>query len=243
LNYEGNVVKSCIHCHQVREAERHVYRSQRQPIPERVLYPYPLPDVIGLTMDSREMATIKDVAKGSLAERAGFQPGDAITALEKQPVLSIADVQWVLHQADDEDTLQATVTRHGKTQPITLQLQPGWRRESNLSWRPTTWDLRRMALGGMVLEELTEGERESADIAEGTLALRAKGVGQYGEHARAKNAGFQKGDVIVAIEGKSPRLNETGFIAHVLNSKQPGEKLSLSVLRGGKRMEMSFAVQ
>src|ERR1043166_4014771 len=29
LDYEGKLVQSCMHCHQVREAERHFYRDER----------------------------------------------------------------------------------------------------------------------------------------------------------------------------------------------------------------------
>lgn len=243
LNYEGNVVKSCIHCHQVREAQRLVYRSQRKLIPEQVLYPYPLPSVIGMEMDARETARIKEVATGSAADLAGFKAGDLVASLEMQPMLSIADVQWVLHNADDRDKLQAVVNRDGTAQRLTLLLNEGWRRQSNLSWRPTTWDLRRMATGGLLLEDLSAEERESSNLAAGQMALRVKHAGEYGEHAVAKNAGVRKGDVIVSLDGQSGPLNETGFIVYVLNNKLPGEKIKLSVLRGDKRMEISFAVQ
>jgi len=43
LNYSGDIVESCIHCHQIGEARREVHWSQGQPIPEELLYPYPHP--------------------------------------------------------------------------------------------------------------------------------------------------------------------------------------------------------
>ena len=88
-----------MHCHQIREAERLVYRTAREPIPDEVLFPYPDPDVLGLKMDPKEMATVGRVAPGSLAGRAGLRPGDEIVTLAGQPLLSIADLQWVLHNA------------------------------------------------------------------------------------------------------------------------------------------------
>ena len=39
-------------------------------------------------------------------------------------------------------------------------------------------------------------------------ALLAKHVGESGQHAAAKKAGFQKGDVIVAMAGSSARWRE-----------------------------------
>jgi hypothetical protein len=41
LDYEGQVARSCIHCHNVGEEQRNVYREAGQPIPERLLFPYP----------------------------------------------------------------------------------------------------------------------------------------------------------------------------------------------------------
>ena len=244
LNYESkNVVQSCIHCHQVRDAQRLVYRSAKELIPEQILYPYPLPSVVGMELNSRETAKVKEVANGSAAESGGFRPGDEIVSLQGQPMLSIADVQWVLHNAGQRDQLRAEVRRGDRKLQLTLALAEGWRQQSNLSWRPTTWDLRRMATGGMLLEELPAEDRQASGLGAGKLALRAKHVGQYGEHAAAKNAGFQKGDVIVALDGQTAPLSETGFIDYVLNHKKPGERIHLDVLRDKKRLELSFAVQ
>ena len=64
LNYEGKVAKSCMHCHQIREAERRVYRSAGEPIPDEVLFPYPDPQVLGLKMDPKEMAKVERVTPG-----------------------------------------------------------------------------------------------------------------------------------------------------------------------------------
>src|SRR3569623_1986362 len=99
LDYEGNVVGSCIHCHQVGEALRLVYRERNEPIPDKILFPYPLPAVLGLVMDPKEMATVLEVAGRSSAEKDGFRTGDRIASLQGQPLLSIADMQWELHNA------------------------------------------------------------------------------------------------------------------------------------------------
>lgn len=244
IHYEAtSVVRTCIHCHQVREAQRLVYRSQKKPIPEQTLYPYPLPSVVGMEMDSRENATIKQIAAGSAAAAAGFKVGDQLVSLAGQPLLSIADVQWVLHNAGEQDELSAQVRRGDQTLPLKLKLAAGWRAQSNLSWRPTTWDLRRMAAGGMLLEDLPAADRQTSKLDADKLALRVKHVGEYGDHAIAKKAGVQKGDVIVALDGSSAPLSETGFITYVLNHKLPGEPVKISLLRGEQRIDVSFAAQ
>src|SRR5437016_7217730 len=97
LDYEGKVVQSCMHCHQIGDAQRRFYRDDQKPIPDQVLYPFPMPDVIGLSLDPKEKAKVKNVAAGSAAAKAGLQAADQIFTLEHQPILSLADVQWVLH--------------------------------------------------------------------------------------------------------------------------------------------------
>jgi len=51
LNYESKVAGTCIHCHQVREAERLIFRTANEPIPDKLLFPWPMPDVIGLSLN------------------------------------------------------------------------------------------------------------------------------------------------------------------------------------------------
>jgi serine protease Do len=240
LDYVGNVVKSCMHCHQVHDAQRLVARSARKPIPESVLYPWPMPDVVGLKLDAKQRATVEHVDAGSAAERAGFKSGDELLALEGQPLLSIADVQWVLHNAGTTAELKALVRRGERTGNLTLSLDEGWRRQANISWRTSSWDLRRIAAGGMLLEDLADDERPKSGLDENSMALLVKYVGQYGEHAVAKNAGFVKNDILVAVDGKTGRMSETDFFAYVLQNKMPGEKVPMTVLRGGKRVELTL---
>ncbi|MEO1528266.1 MAG: Trx7/PDZ domain-containing (seleno)protein [Planctomycetota bacterium] len=155
LNYEGNVVKSCIHCHQIGDARREYYWQAKKPIPDKVLWPYPHPKTLGLIMDPNELATVKEVTPGSVAADAGFRQGDVIDALEGQPLLSIADIQWVLDQVDSAGgEIVADVTRQNRQGKLRLKLEEGWRKNGDLSWRVSTWGLRRMASGGMVLEPI-----------------------------------------------------------------------------------------
>jgi hypothetical protein len=243
LDYKGNVVKSCIHCHQVGEALRLVYREKGQEIPETVLYPYPNPATVGLTLDPRQKARVVAVADRSSAQRDGFQPGDELTALSGQPLLSIADVQWVLHNAGDSKSLNADVLRGGKKLSLPLTLEPGWRRRDNISWRATSWDLRRMTTGGMRLDNLSPDERRAAGLADDAMALRARHVGQYGAHAAAKNAGFINGDVLVAVDSETGPLTESQLMARLVNAHRPGDIVPVVILREGQRMTFKLPMQ
>lgn len=242
INFEGQVARSCMHCHQIGEAERTFYREKREPIPDKVIFPYPDPAVLGLSMDPREMATVTKVAEGSPAEVAGILPGDTIETLEGQPMLSIADLQWVLHNTPATGELAAQVRRDGQVKDVSARLSEGWRR-GNIAWRATTWELRRMALGGLVLKDLSDTEREAAGLSRDTMALRVTHVGQYDAHAVAKRAGVQQGDVVVAYDGEERRLTESALLAHVLRRRQAGEMVTLRLVRDGETLNLSFAVQ
>ncbi len=243
LDYQGKVAQSCIHCHQIRDTERRMLREANQPLPEKVLFPYPMPDVLGMQLDPRELATIKQVAAGSAAAKAGLAAGDKLVTLDGQSLLSIADVQWVLHNAAAPTELPVVVERAGKQVKLTLPLAKDWRRADEISWRPTSWELRRMATGGLLLEALPAAERAKLKLAEDRMALRVKHVGQYGEHAAAKNAGFQKDDVLVRVNGSTTLLTETQLFALAMNEHRPGDKLPVTVLRGGKEVELELPLQ
>ena len=241
LSTEGNVAKSCIHCHQIRESDRLTYRNTGKPIPDEVLYPYPLPDVLGMRFNPKERATLATVEDGSIASRAALQSGDKLISLNGQPLLSIADVQWVLQTTGPTATLKAEIERDGKRQSKSLTLPAGWR-HGDISWRVTTWDLRRMVLGGVVLEPLPDAERQKLDLAKTSLALRVKYVGQYNEHAAAKKAGFQLGDVIVGVDGQRAPLTESQLIATTL-ARSKGTSVPFQIRRGDQSLELSMPMQ
>jgi S1-C subfamily serine protease len=208
-----------------------------------VLYPYPLPSVVGLTMDPMHRATVAEVAEDSPAATAGFQAGDELLSLSGQPLLSTADIQWVLHNASDADALPAAIRRADEEIVLRLPLDSGWRQRSDISWRATTWDLRRMGTGGLVLVDLTDEERRERKLPADGMALRVEHVGQYNEHAAAKNAGFEQDDVIVAAGGSRKRMSETNFLAMTLNEHQAGDRIPCTVLRGNRRLKLELPLQ
>jgi hypothetical protein len=103
--------------------------------------------------------------------------------------------------------------------------------------------MRGMVSGGLVLEDLTDLEREARGLGISDLALSVKFVGQYGKHAAAKKAGFMKDDVIVSIAGLSRRLTEGELIGQLMRNHPMGESLETTVLRGTKKVELTLPMQ
>jgi hypothetical protein len=245
LNYEGQVVPSCIHCHMIGEAQRQVYRNKGQAIPEQLLFSYPHPKATGLILDPKERAKVLRAEKKSLAAGAGFEAGDVILRLGGQPLLSIADVQWVLHQAPADGTaLKAEVKRGERTVALTLTLPKGWRRAEDISWRASTWGLRRMAAGGMLLEEMSAEDRKKAGLSETAMALRVKYAGQgNGPHGAAARAGVRQGDVVVSFDGQTDMRRETDLLAYALLNRKVGDEVKVTLLRDAKKMEVKLPMQ
>ena len=132
INEKKDIVKSCIHCHQIGDAQRDLYLREQKPIPEQILFQYPHPKILGLILDPKQKAVVKAVQPSSIAAEAGFQKGDQILSIAGQPLLSIADVQWVLHHAGEKDQLQAVIDRSGKQRNLTIDLPTGWKRKDDL---------------------------------------------------------------------------------------------------------------
>jgi hypothetical protein len=241
LNYEGNVVQSCIHCHQVGDAMKDYYRRKREPLPEDVLFPYPHPKSLGLILDPKERATVKEVTPNTPAAKAGFKPGDVIRAMNGQPLISMADVQWVLHRTPaDGGKIDAYVFRDGKAMNLSLVLAKGWRQADDISWRSSSWGLRRMGTAGMKLDPVEERPAAAKD----GMALSVKHVGMFGgPHGAAKAAGIQVGDILVSFDGRTDLLRETDVFAYAMREKKPGDSVIVKVLRGGKTLEMKIPMQ
>jgi hypothetical protein len=243
LDWEGKVVQSCVHCHQIGDAFRTTFRDKGEPIPGELIYPMPAPETIGLTLVPDQIAHVDAVEAGSPAEVAGIKPGDDLRLLGGDPLVSIADVAWALHRAPESGKLTAVVHRGEKQVSTNVVLAKGWRMKSDISRRVGTWQMRGMAMGGLVLEDLPDADREQRKLGAKGMALRVKAVGQYGKHAAGKNAGFQKEDVIVEFDGLSERLGEGELIGRNLQMRKAGEKVRVAVLRGTERVELSLPMQ
>jgi membrane-associated protease RseP (regulator of RpoE activity) len=243
LDWNGKVVQSCVHCHMVGDAFRASYRSRKEAVPLEWIYPQPSPEVLGFTLATDEIAKVESVTPGSVAEKAGFLPGDQFLSLNAQPLLSIADVSWVLHRAPESGKLAVKMTRQGKEMEMSLDLPAGWRLNSDISRRVGTWPMRAMAFGGMKLEDLTDAERVELGIANDVMALRIMHVGEFGQHAAAKKEGFKAKDILLEVGVLKQRMTESAIIGKLLQEHRPGEKIPAAILRGTERLQLQLPQQ
>lgn len=243
LDYQGNVLQSCMHCHQVLDAKRDWLRTKNKPVPDNVLFPFPLPDLLGMDLDPGEKARVRHVAPDSPAAKAGFQDGDDIEQLNGQPILSIADVQWVLHHAEDGARLKAAVRREGQSHTLAVSLPDRWRRQSNILWRATTWEMNRLVGGSLKWANLNESERKKLEIAPNSTAIRVDYVGWWKPYQAGKRAGFLKDDVMISFDGQRNLKTVNEFYAYAMNQTRKGQSVDVEILRNGKRMTLQLPMQ
>jgi hypothetical protein len=225
--------RGCIHCHQVQDWDL-IEARKKGFVPDRLLWTYPMPDALGLTFDPAERATVTAVAAGSAAEKGGFKAGDRLLALGGQSMLSIADVQWTLHQAEEPGSLKGEVERGGKKVAVGLELKPGWRRTWNFADNLSVGWVTRQRSAGMRLEPVPDLEREKLGLGADVPALRIKDLSPdfaKDRNVSPKQAGLKKGDVLVELDGKPIPATESDYLVHLVQKKKPGEKIRLSYRR------------
>jgi serine protease Do len=91
--------------------------------------------------------------------------------------------------------------------------------------------------------DLGDDARRERGLGNQQMALWIKSAGQFGKHAAAKNAGFNKDDVLVALEGKSTRMTEGELLGYLLKNHHAGEKIKVTVLRESQRIELWLPMQ
>ncbi len=220
---------TCIHCHQIDAAEYRWIREAKQPVPDRLLWAYPTPRALGLELDPEERARIRSVVPGSPAEKAGFREKDDLVLLGGQPLVSIADVQWVLEHATEGAVLKAEVRRGAGSASLSLALPPGWRRKGDFSWRSTMGEEIGPEVAG---EGLAPAERRALGLSEEAIALRIRRAGS----AFAGDA-LRKDDVLVEVDGlRSGLATFSEFLAHLAQKKERGDRVAVTVLREGKEV-------
>jgi S1-C subfamily serine protease len=214
----------------------------KEKIGDRHLWAWPMPDALGLALDPDQRATVRSVAAGSAADKAGFQPADRIVAMEGQPILSIADVQWVLHSAEAPGAVEAEVARGESTVKFKLALAPGWRRDGDWTGRVLVWSVRHRLLGTEPLLEVDVAERKALGIADGRMALKVKGLPPNWVKEKATTA-LKAGDVIVAADGKSDLVTESRLLAYLFQEVPPGGDATLTVLREGRQETVTLRMR
>jgi S1-C subfamily serine protease len=222
--------RGCYHCHNVKEALND--ELDRKGLWTRDwVWRYPLPENVGLELEVDRGNVMKAVRAKSPAAAAGLKPGDVLRRLNGVPLHSQADVQFALEKAPKAGTVEVAWQRGEKTKSAKLSLPEGWRR-GDITWRPSMqWIVPSARLYG---EDLKPQEKKALGIPERRLAFRQ----QSPVPSQPKAAGVRPGDVIVGVDGKALEMDVGDFIHYVARNYLVGDKVTVNVLRDGKRLDL-----
>jgi serine protease Do len=201
----------------------------KKSIPDQYFWHYPLPQEIGIEMDPQEVATIRTVQAGSHAARAGLHVGDKIKHINDQPILSTADIQWVLHHAKSPDTLSIDVERSGEPESVELQLEEGWRLRMG-DWRYLN-QLMQGYLANFRAQPADPATRKKLGLADDDLAFELSWVNTWRNRPVYP---LLDGDVIIGINGNRKSMQLGEFTARLFRDARE-QTLQLTVIRQGQR--------
>jgi hypothetical protein len=225
----------CIHCHQVYEFRREELQAAGRWTKDEV-WVYPQPENVGLILDINAGDRVRAVAPDSPAGRAGLQPGDTLVSLNGVPVASIADAQYALHRAPRAGTIPVTWQRDGRALNGRLELTDGWRR-TNITWRPSLLDgLPSLSLYGA---DLSAAEKKALGLSEKRLAFRQDAPVPRDMQA----AGVRAGDIIIGIDHQPLEMTVDQFLGYVRRNYLAGERVTLNLIRDGKRVDLPLTLR
>ena len=162
----------------------------------------------------------------------------------RQPLISIADVQWVLHHSKETARIRAEVDRGGSKKTLTLSLPKGWRHGTDFTWREWTWSIRHRLLGTKKLTVLTDPERKQLGIPPGGMAMRIEGFPPTYVKKANKSAArvFKVGDVTINVDGRTDLSTPARLLAYLMQMKPPGSTASFTVIRGGQKKRVNLKI-
>ncbi|MGV3724271.1 MAG: Trx7/PDZ domain-containing (seleno)protein [Actinomycetota bacterium] len=227
---------ACYHCHYANNARFRQLRLEGK-FTKEMLFQYPHPENIGLSLETDRNNRVRSVAAGSPAAEAGVRPGDIVRKAGEILVLSSADLQYGLNSVPDPGAVSLELERDGKLLPaLSLRLPRGWRR-SDISWRPSQDGIGPQI--GFWGRPLSDDEKRRAGVALDRLAIQANFMFPGAAWARSRGD-LRNGDVIVGWNGESlPSMTTRQFHANFRLKFNVGETVRLNVVRAGQRTELA----
>ncbi len=227
--------KGCIHCHYVKEIrwaeDKAAGTWNRQEI-----WGYPLPENLGLTLERDRGNVVQAVAPGSLADKAGLKAGDVVGKLNGFAVHSFADAQYALHRAPAKGEVPLAWSRGDQPHSATLNLADGWRK-TNITWRPSLLDL--LPSLRVYGSDLSPKEKKTLGLGDKRLAFRQ----EKPVHSEAQAVGIRENDVILGIDNQALDMTVDEFLGYVRRNYLIGDRITLNVLRDGKRLELPLKLK
>lgn len=212
-------------------------------------------------------ALVEEITAGSPADQAGLEGsaitakmdgqevkvgGDIITTADGKPITDFEDlVAFLARYTNVGQTITLTVLRDGKSVefPLTLAARPSAiEREPTIEPQETTSGVWLGIQGADLTSEIAEAmgvnpDNEGALVIQVTAGSPADKAGIKGSYKPFESGGRQiliGGDIITAVNGNS--VAGIQDLVSMLVKFKPGDKISLTLLREGKDIEVQITL-
>jgi serine protease Do len=175
----------------------------------------------GLPADGKG-AIVSDVTEDSPARKAGVQPGDVVLSVDEVQIEDNGTLSSYIARMAPGTTVRLTVLRDGerKVIPVTLGTFPDEADEDDE-------EEEEQARLGMGVQSLTPQLAEQLDLPRGSKGVVVMSV-EPGEEA--EEAGLQRGDVIVSVNGRE--VADVEAFTKAIDDARPEGLARLRVRRG-----------
>lgn len=202
---------------------------------------------LGVTTDreGEEGVIIREVNKGSAAEKAGLKKDDIITKIDETKIEDPDDLTTVIRKHKPEEKVQVTFKRDGKEQKVTATLGKMHTVAYSFSTPTPMGDLGGM--GGMNRRNFIAppgGDNFFVWNGQPRFGIRAqdtddgKGVKvlDVDDESPAQKAGIKEGDVITTFDGKE--VNSADQLSAQAKLAKTKATVKVSFLRDGKKQDV-----
>lgn len=200
------------------------------------------------TGEGKEGAEIKEVTKGSAAEKAGLKEGDVITKVGDKAVFSQDDVAAEVRKHKPEDKVTITYKRDGKESKVTATLgkRPGGAMafsHPNIGAMPNIEPFRNF---DFKFDGDGDGPRMFSYNNRPRLGIKAqdtedgKGVKvlEVDDESIAEKAGVKEDDIITEFNGKA--VNSADELAAAAREAKEKPAVTVKLIRDGKTQTLEL---
>jgi serine protease Do len=174
-------------------------------------------------LNTPEGALVAKVQPDSAAERAGIKVGDVITRFDGHPIADAGQLAMSVNTTPPGQKATLTVWRDGKSTTITATITSA---DSGSGTESHSQQASEQTHLGLTVRPLTSGEREQAGVSHGLVVESARG--------NAAEAGIQRGDVVLAIDGTP--VQSVSQLRELVQKDSKDNQVALLIQRGDNRI-------
>jgi len=199
-------------------------------------------------------ALINEVYDDSPAEKANLEEEDVIIALNGEKVTDVDDLLDLLEETNAGDKVDLVIVRDGEKQNISLTVDERPKSFNKYAFKnkfknkfkhsylfnDDDDDTKVFHFGdrthgylGVQMVDLSDQLGDYFGISDGDGVLISSVV----EDSPAEKAGIKAGDVVIRADNED--IEDTGDLSEVVSDHEKGDKITLVVLRDGRRQEIT----